>query len=92
MLLLLPVLPFLCHRHELRIHLAVISLCVAWNNRIPSSLGSQSCSDTSGGCYYNNVFHKADALTKASSTLPLQAVLPDEMPDILVMPIRRQPN
>lgn len=29
---------------------------------------------------------------KAPSTLTLQAVLPDEMTDILVMPIRRQPN
>lgn len=29
---------------------------------------------------------------KASSTLTLQAVLPDEMPDILVMSISRQPN
>lgn len=45
--------------------------------------GSQPCSDMSGGRYYNNVFRKADTLKKASSTLTLQAVLPDEMPDIL---------
>lgn len=36
MVLLLPMLPFLCHPHELRIHPAVISLCIAWDNRVPS--------------------------------------------------------